>query len=58
MTLEEFIQHLKANEAKEDYRLEFGKDLKFDDQTLNHLVIPIKKEYISIDHYNKRIILD
>jgi hypothetical protein len=58
MTLEEFIQHLKANEAKEDYRLEFGKDLKIEERTLNHLLIPIKKEFISIDHYNKRIILD
>ena len=58
MTIKEFNQHLKENKVEEGYRLELGKDLKINDNTLNHFPIPIKKDYISIDHYNKRIILE
>ena len=57
MTLKEFTQHLKRNNAKEDYRLELGKDLNINSKTVNHFPIPIKKHYISIDHSNKRIVL-
>jgi hypothetical protein len=58
MTLKEFTQHLKKNNAKEDYRLELGKDLNINNKTVNHFPIPIKKHYICIDHSNKRIVLD
>ena len=58
MTLKEFTQHLKRNKAKEDYRLELGKDLNINNKTVNHFPIPIKKYCICIDHSNKRIVLD
>ena len=58
MTLKEFTQHLKTNRAKEDYRLELGKDLNINNKIVNHFPVLIKKHYISIDHSNKQIILE